>query len=224
LWCATGTDSGGAARDAFLSQVPGPLRRGREKRIEVERPDLNQTDPAVRAYIEALEAELERLRQGHALPEREQAPEPSEPPTTLNVITISAAGVAKRTPRHLYGRQRRGGMGIFDLETREDDPPALLTIADESQELLLFTTGARVFQMPVRELPETPVRGRGESLVEALPLKPGERLVQVLPDGGGTYLALLSQLGYVLPVNRPYLRPGDALYDTRKHGSLAAAC
>jgi DNA gyrase subunit A len=192
--------------------------------MNVEQPDLSQTDPTVRAYIQALEAELKRLREGPALPEREQVVEPSEPPTTLNVITISVAGVAKRTPRHLYGRQRRGGMGIFDLETREDDPPALLTIADESQELLLFTTGARVFQMPVSELPETPVRSRGESLVEALSLKPGERLAQALSDGGGTYLALLSQRGYVLPVNRPYLRPGNALYDTRKHGPLAAAC
>jgi DNA gyrase subunit A len=60
--------------------------------------------------------------------------------------------------------------------------------------------------------------------VEALALKPSERIEQALPDGEGTYLALLSQRGYVLPVNRPYLRPGSALYDTRKHGPLAAAC
>ena len=29
----------------------------------IERPDLDKLDPAVRAYIESLEAELERLRQ-----------------------------------------------------------------------------------------------------------------------------------------------------------------
>ncbi len=117
--------------------------------MHLERPDLGQTAPVVRAYIEALEAELE----------------PSEPPATLNVITASAAGVAKRTPRHLYGRQRRGGMGIFDLDTSEDDPPACLTIADESQKLLLFTTLARAFELPVNALPESPVRARGEALL-----------------------------------------------------------
>jgi hypothetical protein len=30
--------------------------------VDVERPDLEKLSPAVRAYIEALEAELDRLR------------------------------------------------------------------------------------------------------------------------------------------------------------------
>jgi DNA gyrase subunit A len=198
--------------------------------MDVERPDLSQVNAAVRAYIEALEAELGRLRHGteraqpQALPSQEQVAEPSEPPTTLNVITISAAGVAKRTPRHLYARQRRGGMGIFDLDTPEDDPPAWLTIADESQELLLFTTLARAFRLPVSELPASPVRGRGQSLVEKLPLQPGERFALALPDEGRTYLALLSQRGFVRPINRPYLRPATALYDAKTFGPPAAAC
>ena len=34
----------------------------------------------------------------------------------------------KRTYRHLYLRQRRSGMGIFDLDTPEEDPPTLLTL------------------------------------------------------------------------------------------------
>ena len=88
--------------------------------MNIERPDLDKLDPAVRTYIEALEAELERLRQGRRRPRRSAAPvappEPGEPPTTINVITISAAGIAKRTPRHLYFCQGRGGMGVFDLK------------------------------------------------------------------------------------------------------------
>ena len=103
-------------------------------------------------------------------------------------------------------------MGIFDLETLEEDPPAWLTVADESQNLLLFTTLARAFSLPVSDLPEAPVRGRGQSLTTSLPLEPGEGLAFVLPGEGGTYLALLSQSGYVRPISRPYLRPGTALY------------
>src|SRR3990172_3094171 len=86
----------------------------------MERPDLSQTEPAVRAYIEALEAEIDHLR-AEATPATEEPVrdaepplEPSEPPTTCNLITLSARGNVKRTPRHLYSRQRRGGMGIFD--------------------------------------------------------------------------------------------------------------
>jgi DNA gyrase subunit A len=200
--------------------------------MDIERPDLDTLDPAVRAYIEALEAELERLRRGRSRPGRDTAapvpPEPSEPPTTLNVITISAAGLAKRTPRHMYSRQRRGGMGIFDLETPEDDPPALLTIADESQSLVLITSRARAFRLPVRKLPESPPRSRGQSLTTHLSLNPGERPALVLPDQGGTYVALLTQRGHVRwfagHLLGEKLRPGTVLYQVEKLGLPTAIC
>ena len=200
--------------------------------MNIERPDLDTLAPTVRAYIEALEAELDRLRrsggrrrQSTATPESSAH---SEPPTTLNVITISAACLAKRTPRHLYSRQRRGGMGIFDLETPEDDPPALLTIADESQVLVLITNRARAFRLPVHELPDFPVHGRGKSLTARLPLSSDEHLTIVLPDQGGTYVALLTRRGHVRwlagHLLGEKLRPGTILYEVEKFGPPAAAC
>lgn len=197
----------------------------------MERPDLSQVDPAVQAYIQALEAELELLRQ---LPDssRESAAaeplEPSEPPTTINVITVSAAGLAKRTPRHLYSRQRRGGMGVFDLETPEDDPPAFLTLADAGQELVLLTNTARAFRLRVSDLPESPVRSRGQSLLARLPLRPDERLAAVLPNRASGYVALLSQAGMVRCLRYHYfgdsLDPEIPLYNLSVFGPLAAAC
>jgi len=92
--------------------------------MNIPRPDLTDLPDNVAAYIEALEAELLLLKSS-ALPKRAATAATStddsdeadytEPPTTINLITISAAGLAKRTPRHYYTRQRRGGMGIFDL-------------------------------------------------------------------------------------------------------------
>lgn len=200
--------------------------------MNVERPDLDTLDPDVRAYIEALEAELDRLRRGRNQPRREAAEpvssEPSEPPTTLNVITISAAGLAKRTPRHLYSRQRRGGMGVFDLEVPEDDLPALLTIADESQSLVLITSRARAFRLPVQKLPESSLRSRGQPLTAHLSLSPDERPAIVIPDQGGTYLALLTQRGHVRwfagHLLGEKLRPGTVLYEVEKLGPPAAMC
>ncbi len=198
----------------------------------IERPDLDNLDPAVREYIQALEAEVERLRQGQRRPKRSAAPapptEPSEPPTTLNVITVSEAGMAKRTPRHLYFRQGRGGMGVFDLQVPEDDPPAFLTVADEDQSLVLITDQARGFRLPVGQLPESPVRSRGQSITERLSLNPGERLGLVFPDQGGTYVALLTQRGHVLwfagHLFGEKMRSGSILYDVNKFGSPASVC
>jgi DNA gyrase subunit A len=198
--------------------------------VAVERPNLDQLDPAVRAYVEALEAELERLRQGKDQPRQSAVSDsaPAEPPTTLNVITVSAAGMIKRTPRHLYPRQHRGGMGIFDLETPEDDPPAFLTVADESQAVVAITNLARAFRLSVRELPESPVHSRGQSLAARLHLPPEERLCVVLPDRGGAYVALLSRSGHVLwfagHLLGERLQAGLILYETAKLGAPAAAC
>lgn len=199
--------------------------------MNIERPDLGQVNPQVRAYVEALEAELERLRGEEAAGERGVAAaplEPSEPPTTLNLITVSASGLAKRTPRHLYYRQRRGGMGIFDLETLESDPPAFLTISDESHSLLLITNHARAFRVPVNNLPESPVRSRGQLLTERLPFRPDERLAIVLPGQASGYVALVTDRGHVRRLRHHYLgdnlRPGTLLFEVQELGAPAAAC
>lgn len=210
------------------------------------RPDFSEADPALRAYVEALEAELERLRNGSTRrstrtaastasageedrPDRlPEITEPSEPPTTINVITVTASGIAKRTPRHLYTRQRRGGMGIFDIETPNDEPPAILTLADQDQNLLLITRMGRAFRLPAAQVPETPVRGRGQSIVQKLILPEDDHLAAILPEQAQGYMALVSQSGMVRLLRHhvfgEYMKPGAALYDFRTFGPLAAAC
>ncbi len=223
------------------------------------RPDLSQADPSVIAYIEYLEAELERLevaatplpestkvrvrergvgrtehmREGtlvrEAVPSEFSEPsEPAEPPTTCSLLTISAAGVAKRTPRHLYPRQRRGGMGIFDLDTPAGDPPAFLTVADESDHLVMITTQGRGFRVALTDLPVSPVRARGISLAQKFNFLPDERLGVVFPATGGQYLLLVTQRGQVRRIRHHYFGdsflPGTLLYDIKEGGAPAATC
>lgn len=213
--------------------------------MELSRPDLKHVDPAVRAYIEALEGELERLRsRAAAAPaptrprarvsleeEAEEVPEifePAEPPTTVNVITVTASGLAKRTPRHFYNRQRRGGMGVFDIEAPDNDPPVVLALADEGQTLLLITNLARAFRMPASAIPEAPVRARGESIIGRLNLLPEERLAAILPDQAQGYVAMVSQRGNVRLLRHhvfgEHMKPGTSLYDSKTFGPLVSAC
>ena len=204
--------------------------------MELPRPDLSAVDPDVRAYIEALEAELaeRQPRQAARRPspaESDLAPigpvEPDEPPTTLNLISATASGLAKRTPRHLYSRQHRSGMGVFDLDSPEDQPPAVLAIADESESLLVITNLGRAFRLPVAAIPETPVRSRGENILARFQLLDGETLAALLPDRAEGYLALLGQSGMVRLLRHhvfgEYMKPGTALFDFKLFGPLAAA-
>lgn len=177
------------------------------------------------AYIEALEAELGRRDAGAERDELQ--PEPSEPPTSVNVITVSAGGLAKRTPRHLYTRQRRGGMGVFDLDAG-GDTPAFLLLAEAEAAIVFITDRARAFRVPVAQIVETEVRGRGRSLLEWLPLRSDERPALALPDSGGSHVALVTQRGHVRRIAGHYfgkaLQPGTIVYDTKEGGAPAAAC
>lgn len=195
----------------------------------MERPDLSGVTPEVMAYIAALEAELDALRQEEASRDA-TAFEPSEPPTTSTVITVSGGGVAKRTLRHLYARQRRGGMGVFDLDAPDGDFPAFLTVADAAAGLILLTNQGRAFRTTVADVAEREVRSRGESLIARLPMRPDERLALVTPDatGGGAFLILVTERGQVRRIARQYvgaaLQPGTVLSDLRDGGAPAAAC
>lgn len=194
------------------------------------RPDLSQIDPEIRTYIESLESELERYRK------REQRPEPEielppieerEAPTTYKVITFTTSGIAKRTPRHLYTRQRRGGMGVFDLDTIESRPPAILSIADEDQSLLLFSNLARVFRIPVKGIQEGPVHSKGQDILTRIPLDAEEQLVAVLPDLVKGNVIMVSKKGMVRSLRHhvfgEYMKPGTQVFDTKQFGELAAA-
>jgi DNA gyrase subunit A len=214
-------------------------------KMKLNRPDIDNVPPEVRAYIEALELELENLQRSNngasrragrpssvveqdSLLEHYEEIEPTEPPTTLNVITATASGLAKRTPRHLYTRQNRGGMGIFDLDCPDEQPPAILAIADECQSVLIITQMGRAFRQPVSAIPEAPIRSRGTSIVTKLNLPDDERLAVIIPEQAQGYLALASQNGMVRMLRHhvfgEYMKPGTALYDYRSFGPLASAC
>ncbi len=206
----------------------------------MERPDLSNVDPIIRAYIESLEAELlqhttvrtRRASTSAVSDEEDETLLPplvlTEEPTTLNVITLTGRGTAKRTPRHLYQRQRRSGMGIFDIDSADDDLPGVLVVADINQAILLFTNQARAFRVPVNTLPESPVRSKGQLISERIVLGNDEFFVAALPDIAKGGVALVSERGTVRYLRHhvfgEYMKPGTSMFDPLKFGPLVGAC
>lgn len=203
--------------------------------LEVERPDLSKLPLDVVAYIEALEAALEQSAASSASfvsgEEREVALVPSEPPTTIQVVTLSAAGLAKRTPRHLYTRQRRGGMGVFGMDVADGDAPKFLVLADLDAGLTVITDHGRAFRVPVEELIETPVAGRGKSILDRFPLRANEQIALVvgdpLPEQANSYLTLVTVRGQVRRIGKQYLgknlQAGTELHNVSEGGAPVAA-
>ncbi|MCP4360865.1 MAG: hypothetical protein GY796_22890 [Chloroflexi bacterium] len=199
-----------------------------------ERPDISGVSPEIQHYIIALETEIERLQEAAlqtAVSTRSTGrttTEPAEPPTTLNVISVSRRGFAKRTPRHFYGRQRRGGIGVFDLDVAEPDYPAHLTIADETDTLLLISNLGRAFRVPVSNLSEASLRALGEWLLAGLLIRENEQIVTVLPAAVSRFLIMVSQRGWVQRIRASFvgtsLIPGMTFHDVKQGGHVTAAC
>ncbi len=205
--------------------------------IRMQRPDLSNIDPTIIAYIEFLEKKA-GLRQSRAsfnddepaelAPDRAAEVLPAEHENTVNVITVSRAGLGKRTFRHLYTRQHRGGMGVFGLDVDEPDTPVILSNADESQHLLLFTRRGRVFRHTLDSITSAPVFDKGSRITERLGLEPDESLVAILPEQAKGYVALASEGGRVRCLRHhlfgEHMRPGTSLYNYGEFGPLAGAC
>jgi DNA gyrase subunit A len=194
------------------------------------RPDLSGTSRKVVEYILHLEEQIEKLnkssRSQSENSRHDLAPIGSrEPPTTTNMITATSGWILKRTPRHEYSRQRRGGMGVFDIETSESQTPALITLADENSTLLLATSNGRVFQIPVKQIPPSDLRSRGIRIDDKFPLKSGEYLASIVPVQAEGYLAVLSKSGMIRTLRHhvfgEYMKPGTNLYDPKSFGKLA---
>ncbi len=200
----------------------------------MQRPDLNNVDPAIVAYIEYLEKKA-GVRQSAShdseymiTPERAAEPLPAERETTYSIITISQEGFAKRTYRHLYTRQHRGGMGVFGFDLSGDDIPTTLVGSEENQNLLFFTSNARVFRLPITVIPSEPVNAHGASIIGRFTLEAGETIVSLLPEQAKGYVALVSVTGRVRCLRHhlfgEHMRPGTAMYNANDFGPLASVC
>jgi DNA gyrase subunit A len=96
------------------------------------------------------------------------------------VISITSSGYIKRLPLSTYRKQKRGGIGVIGMETKEDDYIEHLKICSTHDFLLFFTNYGKVYRLKVYELPEGARTAKGRALVNLLPLRDGERVQAVI--------------------------------------------
>lgn len=98
------------------------------------------------------------------------------------VVTISNTGYIKRQPVDTYRTQRRGGMGVMGMETKEEDYVVDIFTASTHDNIMFFTTKGRVYSIKVYEIPMAATRqARGKAIVNLLSLMPGETVKAMIP-------------------------------------------
>jgi len=102
-------------------------------------------------------------------------------PDDDSVLVLTSGGYVKRTNPDEYKKQRRGGVGVVDLNTKEEDFIRTLLHTTTHSELLFFTDKGKVYQIKMYDIPEGKRATKGKSIMNFLSLEADEHITSVLP-------------------------------------------
>ncbi len=99
------------------------------------------------------------------------------------IIILTNDGYVKRVDPKEYRSQRRGGVGISGVKTREDDYVSIFLHTTTHTKLLFFTNTGRVLKLKAFEIPQSSRTAKGQSIVNFLELGKDEVVQSILPMG-----------------------------------------
>ena len=112
------------------------------------------------------------------------------------LISFSAGAYIKRMPADTFRAQRRGGVGVKGMATRQEDEVINLLFARTLDHILFFTDKGRVYSSRVYELPEGSRTARGAHIANILSMQPVENVTTMLvvPDfEAAEYVTLITR-------------------------------
>jgi len=101
-------------------------------------------------------------------------------PEKENVLVVTAGGYVKRTDPAEYRAQKRGGVGVVDLDMKEEDFVTIFLTAHSHSDLLFFTDKGKAYQIKMYDLPEGKRATRGKSIMNFISLSADEKVTSVL--------------------------------------------
>lgn len=98
------------------------------------------------------------------------------------VVTITQDGYIKRVPLDTYKGQKRGGVGLIGMQTKEEDFLTDLFVTSTHDYLMFFTNLGRVYWLKAYRLPIGGRHAKGKPIVNLLPnLEEGELVNEIIP-------------------------------------------
>ncbi len=97
-----------------------------------------------------------------------------------SVLVLTSGGYIKRTNPAEYRRQKRGGVGVVDLDTKEEDFVTQFLTASAHSDLLFFSDRGKAYQLKMYELPEGKRATKGKSIMNFISLEQGENITSIL--------------------------------------------
>jgi DNA gyrase subunit A len=141
-------------------------------------------------------------------------------PDEESVLVITAGGYVKRTNPSEYKAQKRGGVGVIDMSTKEEDVVTHFLGASTHADLLFFTDYGKAYQTKMYDIPEGRRATKGKSIMNFLPLAGDEKVTSVLavPKGGAR-----EKMGVFFVTEQGVVKKVEAksFADVRRSGIIA---
>ncbi len=102
-------------------------------------------------------------------------------PDEENTLVLTQGGYIKRTNPDEYKKQKRGGVGVIDLNTKEEDFVTQFLTASTHSDLLFFTDKGKAYQIKMYDIPEGKRATRGKSVMNFIALGAEEKITSILP-------------------------------------------
>lgn len=141
-------------------------------------------------------------------------------PDEEQVLVLTQGGYVKRTNPEEFRRQKRGGVGVIDLDTKEEDFVTTFLTTSTHSDLLFFTDVGKAYQLKFYEIPEGKRSTKGKAIINFLSIGGEEKVTSVLPmrknqKEGEKFLYMITKQGVVKKVD------ATAFHDVRRSGLIA---
>lgn len=141
-------------------------------------------------------------------------------PEKDTMLVFTAGGYVKCTDPSEYHTQKRGGVGVVDLETKEEDFVTMLVSGSTHSDLLFFTNLGKVYQIKMYDIPEGRRATKGKSIMNFLALSTEEKVTSILAmpkeaKNSSTSLMLVTKDGTAKKMS------AESFKDVRRSGIIA---
>ncbi len=141
-------------------------------------------------------------------------------PEKESVLVFTKGGYVKRTDPSEYRTQKRGGVGVIDIETKEEDFVTMLVSANTHSDLLFFTNLGKAYQIKMYDIPEGKRATKGKSIMNFISLEGEEKVTSILPIDKESkktieHLMLVTAQGVAKKVS------AESFKDVRRSGLIA---
>ena len=214
-----------------LQKLAGLERKAVENELEEKQKfikEIKELLASPKKMLKVISEELKEIREKYADERRtkifkggiKEISDEDLIPDKETMLVFTAGGYVKRSDPSEYHSQKRGGVGVVDLETKEEDFVTMLVSGSTHSDLLFFTNLGKAYQMKMYDLPEGRRATKGKSIMNFLSLAGDEKVTSILtmPKGAknsAVSLMLITKNGTAKKMS------GESFKDVRRSGIIS---